>query len=51
MLQGRLNFLTILTKSTSSFEYEDIINDFSRMKSKKTYVNNNNEQLTHKILI
>lgn len=38
MLQKRLNFLTILTVEsnlTSLLEYEDIINDFSRIKSRE----------------
>lgn len=44
MLQNRLNSLAILTIEsdlTLLLEYEDIIDDFSKMKSKKKNVNNN----------
>lgn len=46
MSQERLNSLAILTIESdlmSSLEYEDIIDDFSRMRSrKKNYVNYKN---------
>jgi hypothetical protein len=35
MLQERLNSLTILMSLLDSLNYEDIIDDFSRMKSRK----------------